>query len=125
MAEAATLEEVAPKILAAVCECLVWDLGELWRIDRAAGVLRCVEVWHKKSIEAPQFVATSRDRTFMPGIGLPGRVWSSREPTYISDVVQDANFLRVPIAAREGLHAAFGFPILLGADVLGVIEFFS
>ena len=61
----------------------------------------------------------------MPGIGLPGRVWSSREPTYIPDVVQDANFLRVPIAAREGLHAAFGFPILLGADVLGVIEFFS
>jgi PAS domain S-box-containing protein len=125
LAEAATLEEAAPKILAAVCECLVWDLGELWRIDRAAGVLRCVEVWHKKSIEAPQFVATSRDRTFMPGIGLPGRVWSSRKPIYIPDVVQDANFLRAPIAAREGLHAAFAFPILLGSEVVGVMDFLS
>src|SRR5262245_5548355 len=125
LAEAATLEEAAPKILAAVCECLVWDLGELWRIDRAAGVLRCVEVWHKKSIDAPQFVATSRARTFMPGIGLPGRVWSSREPTYIPDVVQDANFLRAPIAAREGLHAAFAFPIMLGSEVVGVIDFLS
>jgi PAS domain S-box-containing protein len=125
LAEAATLEEATRKILQAVCECLVWDLGELWRTDRAAGVLRCVEVWHKKSIEVPQFAATSRDRTFMPGIGLPGRVWSSREPTYIPDVVQDANFLRAPIAAREGLHSAFAFPILLGSEVVGVMDFFS
>jgi PAS domain S-box-containing protein len=125
LANAATLEEATPKILQAMCECLVWDLGELWRIDRAAGVLRCVEVWHKESIKAPQFVAASRDRTFMPGTGLPGRVWSSREPAYIPDVVQDSNFPRASIAAREGLHAAFGFPILLGNEVLGVMGFFS
>ena len=61
----------------------------------------------------------------MPGIGLPGRVWSNREPIYISDIVNDANFPRAPIAAREGLHAAFGVPILLGGEVLGVMEFFS
>src|SRR4029077_5487099 len=67
----------------------------------------------------------SRERTFTPGTGLPGRVWSSREPAYISDVVHDASFLRASIAAREGLHAAFGFPILLGGDVMGVMEFFS
>ena len=44
---------------------------------------------------------------------------------YIPDVVRDANFPRAPIAAREVLHAAFGFPILLGGEVLGVMEFFS
>jgi len=125
LAEAATLEEATPKILRAVCECLVWDLGALWRNDREAGVLRCVEVWHKESVEVPEFEAASRESTFTPGIGLPGRVWSSREPAYISDVVHDSNFLRAPIAAREGLHAAFGFPILLGGEVLGVMEFFS
>jgi signal transduction histidine kinase/DNA-binding response OmpR family regulator len=125
LAEAATLEEAAPKILQAVCECLVWDLGELWRTDRGAGVLRCVETWHRESIEASQFAAASRDRTFMPGIGLPGRVWSSREPAYIPDVVADSNFPRAPIAAREGLHAAFAFPIQLSNEVVGVMDFFS
>src|SRR6266850_401231 len=55
LAEAATLEDVTPKILQAVCECLLWDLGALWRIDREAGVLRCVEVWHKASVEVPHF----------------------------------------------------------------------
>ncbi len=125
LAETATLEEATPKILQAVCECLVWDLGELWRLDRVAGVLRCVEVWHKASVEVPHFEAISRDLTFLPGIGLPGRVWSSREPVYLPDVVQDSHFLRASIAAREGLHAAFGFPILLGGEVVGVMDFFS
>ena len=125
LAEAATLEEATPKILRAVCECLVWDVGALWSLDKEAGVLRCVEVWHKESIEVPEFEATSRETTFIPGIGLPGRVWFSREPMYIPDVVRDANFPRAPIAAREVLHAAFGFPILLGGEVLGVMEFFS
>jgi PAS domain S-box-containing protein len=125
LAEAATLQEATPKILQAVCECLVWDVGALWSIDREAGVLRCVEVWHKESVEVPQFEATSRESTFVPGIGLPGRVWFSREPIYIPDVVRDANFPRAPITGREVLHSAFGFPILLGGDVLGVMEFFS
>jgi PAS domain S-box-containing protein len=125
LASAATLEEATPKILQAVCECLVWDVGALWRVDREAGVLRCVEVWHTAAIDVPEFEAASRHATFPPGIGLPGRVWSAREPVYIADVVQDANFPRAPVAVREVLHAAFGLPILLGREVLGVMEFFS
>src|SRR6266540_1166400 len=125
LAEAATLQEATAKILQAVCECLVWDVGALWSLDKDAGVLRCVEVWHKESIEVPEFEAASRESTFMPGTGLPGRVWFSHEPAYIPDVVRDSNFLRAPISARDVLHAAFGFPILLGGDVLGVMEFFS
>ena len=58
-------------------------------------------------------------------MGLPGRVWADAKPVWIPDVVHDPNFPRAPIAAREGLHAAFGFPILLRGEVLGVMEFFS
>ena len=125
LAEATTIEEVTPKILQTVCEFLLWDLGALWSLDRQASVLRCVEVWHKESVKVPQFEAVRCETTFMAGIGLPGRVWSRHEPAYISDVVHDTNFPHASIAAREGLHAAFAFPILLGGDVLGVMEFFS
>jgi len=125
LAEAATVEEATPKILGAIGECLGWDVGALWRVDREAGVLRCIEVWHKRSVQVPEFESASRERTFLPGTGLPGSVWLSREPTYLPNSVNDANFPRAPIAAREGLHAAFGFPILLGGEVLGVMEFFS
>jgi PAS domain S-box-containing protein len=125
LAEAATIEEVTPRILRAMGECLGWDVGALWRVDREAEALRCVEVWHKASIEIPEFERADWQFTFNPGVGLPGRVWSSLKPAYIPDVVPDKNLPRGPIAEREGLHAAIGFPILLGSEVLGVIEFFS
>jgi len=125
LAEAATLEEATPQMLRALGECLVWDVGVLWRTDREAGVLRCVEVWHTESTAVPEFEAACRDSVFKRGVGLPGRVWFDREAAYIPDVVRDGNFPRAAIAAREALHAAFGLPILFGGDVLGVIEFFS
>src|SRR6516225_2118210 len=125
LAETAAIEEATPRILRAMGECLGWDVGALWRVEREAEALRCVELWHKASIEVPEFERASGDFTFVPGLGLPGQVWSSREPEYIPDVVPDENFPRGPSAQREGIHAAFGFPILLGREVLGVIEFFS
>jgi PAS domain S-box-containing protein len=125
LAEAATLEEATPQLLQALCECLAWDLGALWHADRQAGVLRCVAFWRRVSVEAPQFETASRAMTFGPGCGLPGSVWLNREPAYFSDFGRDANFPRTPMATAEGLRAACAFPILLGGEVLGVIEFFS
>src|SRR5206468_12021945 len=41
------------------------------------------------------------------------------------DVAADPNFPRAGVANKEGLRAAFGFPILLGSDVLAVLEYFT
>ena len=125
LVEAATFAEAAPRILQAICEALGWEHGALWTVDHGAGVLRCVEMWNVPSAEFPEFAAMSRASTFSRGVGLPGRVWATGQPAWIPDVVQDTNFPRAQIAAREGLHAAFGFPVLLRGEVLGVMEFFS
>jgi two-component system, sensor histidine kinase and response regulator len=125
LAESTSLREAAPKVLRAICETLEWEHGALWRVDPAASVLRCVEIWNAAPASFPEFEAVSRGTTFAPGVGLPGRVWSSGKPAWIPDVVRDPNFPRAPIAAREGLHGALGFPVLLGSEVLGVLEFFS
>ena len=125
LVEASTFAEAVPRILEAICEALGWQHGALWTIDRDADVLRCTEVWQSRSVRLPEFLATSRSTTFKRGVGLPGRVWATGQPAWIPDVVEDGNFPRAPIAAREGLHGAFGFPILLRGDVLSVMEFFS
>jgi PAS domain S-box-containing protein len=125
LAEAATLDEATPKILQAMCECLGWDSGSLWRIDREAGVLRHAESWHAPSFVAPQFDAAIRSSTFRPGSGILGRVWASRAPMYIPDIAQEREVRHRDAAAREGLHAALAFPILLGSEVLGVMAFLS
>jgi PAS domain S-box-containing protein len=125
LVEAATFGEAAPKILQAICEALDWEHGALWTIDRDVDALRCAEIWHHPAVQFPEFEAISRRTTFRRGVGLPGRVWATGEPAWIPDVVHDSNFPRAPIADREGLHAAFGFPILLRGEVLSVMEFFS
>ncbi len=114
-----------PKILQAICESLEWDLGEFWSVDQQAAVLRCVETWNSPAFAVPEFEAKTRQITFASGVGLPGRVWASGSPLWMTDVVEDFHFLRAEIAAQVGLQGAFGFPIKSGSETLGVITFFS
>jgi len=125
LAESASLAEAAPRILKALGETLGFDHGAVWTVDRSGTSIRCLDTWHPPSVAVPEFDAVSRATTFERAVGLPGRVWRSGEPAWIEDVVRDSNFPRAAVAAREGLHGAFGFPIKLGGTVLGVLEFFS
>ncbi|ALA60458.1 PAS domain S-box protein [Nitrospira moscoviensis] len=125
LSESRTLEEAVPKIIQAVGESLEWDLGVFWRFDKPTGTLRCLDQWKSASIEADEFVMATWRQVFKPGAGLPGRIWESGQPVWITDVAQDGNFLRAEAAAKGGLHGAFGFPIRVAGDVEGVVELFS
>ena len=125
LVEASTFAEAVPRILEAICSALDWEHGALWDIDLQNDVLRCAEIFTASPGAFPEFNAVSRSSAFPRGIGLPGRVWAGGQPVWIPDVTVDGNFPRAPVAAREGLHSAFGFPILLRGEVLGVMEFFS
>ena len=125
LAESSTVVEAAPRMLEAICNALQWEFGALWMVERRAGVLRCAATWHRSDLPFAEFESISRRTEFMTGVGLPGRVWHSRQPAWIPDVVHDQNFPRARFADRVGLHGAFGFPILRSDEVVGVLEFFS
>ncbi len=125
LAEAPSLHEAAPQILKSICETLEWVVGTVWKLDKKEGTLHCVETWHIPTANVSEFSALTRSHTFDRGIGLPGRVWQEVDALWIEDITRDPNFPRAPIASKEGLHSAFGFPILLADEVLGVLEFFS
>jgi PAS domain S-box-containing protein len=125
LVETGNFDEAAPKILQAIGEQLRWDYGTLYTVDEQENVLRCMYAWHTVGAEFPEFDAMTRQMTFAPGIGLPGSVWASGEPRWITDTSQDPSFPRLQVAASEGLHAALGLPIILGGQVVGVLEFLS
>jgi two-component system sensor histidine kinase/response regulator len=126
LAESATLDEATPRILRALCESSGWDFGAIWERDHDAGVVRCVDLWRRPGVGCDEFEAVTRQSAFPPDVGLPGRVWASEQPLWVGDVTRDDNFPRTAAAARCGLHAGFGFPILSGSgEVGGVIEVFS
>ncbi len=125
LSESSTLEQAGPRILAAICNSLEWEVADLWFLDKTANVLRHASTWHVPALAIEEFEAANRLLTFAKGIGLPGRVWASGQPVWISDLPNDPNFPRAPHATRAGLHAALAFPVQIGEELLGVLEVFS
>jgi len=125
LARATSLEGSFRQILETTCRGLGWCLGALWRVDREANVLRCADVWDGSGPPSGEFAAVSRRTSLSPGVGLPGRVWTSLEGAWIADLAEDANFPRKEAALQSGLRSAFAFPVTFGRECLGVLEFFS
>jgi PAS domain S-box-containing protein len=124
LASSLSIGDAAQALLRAICDNLEWDAGLLWSIDTVESVLRCVDVYEGPGVAIPRFAAASRALTFGRGEGLPGRVWTSGRAEFIADITGDAGFSRASVAADEDLHGAFGFPILRGDEVVGVLEFY-
>jgi PAS domain S-box-containing protein len=125
VAHAKTLPDAATGILRAICENLGWPVGALWLVEPEAERLRCLTTWGSPSTLTAGFVSATQQASFFRGVGLPGRVWESGKPTWIENVDRDRNFPRGPAARRAGLHGAFAFPMCIGNEVVGVLEFFN
>ena len=124
LAHAEGVEETLVDVLRALCETWNRDAGALWIVREQEGVLRCGGFWHSSEVRAAEFAVLTRERSFAPGVGLPGRVWASGEPAWISELARDENFPRWSAAEKGGLASGFAFPIRLGRRIDGVMEFF-
>jgi diguanylate cyclase (GGDEF)-like protein/PAS domain S-box-containing protein len=136
LAEAETVADAIPRIVQTICENLGWACGAHWRWDEKAELLRCAETWHIDAAEVTEFIATASasvneaparrgEAAGSKTGGLVRRVWIDGAPVWFPDVAREQGFRRGPIAAKAGLHSAFGFPITDGAQGLGVMEFYG
>jgi PAS domain S-box-containing protein len=125
LGEAPTLEAAGQPLLAALGEELGWDVAALWVIDTDGRRLAALASWHDPGHPVDELIRTTAAMTFVPGEGLPGRVWATGKPVWITDVLDDTNFPRAALAAEEGLHGACAFPVNKDGRLLGVIELFS
>ena len=78
LAEAATLAEAAPKILAALAGPYAWECGAFWDVDRDGRALHCVGTWPADASRFDEFLTVTRGMAFPADVGLPGRVWGAR-----------------------------------------------
>ncbi len=124
LAEATSVERAAGALLEAIGLAFGWSAGAMWLADDEGRVLEFTDGW-TESAELEAFVEQSRALTFPRGLGLPGRVWASGEPAWVSDLTMDANFPRADLAAALGLRAGVALPIYGDQGVLGALEFFA
>jgi PAS domain S-box-containing protein len=125
--EATNLEEAIQVCLDQVCAYTGFPVGHAYlTTSEATGTLVPSTLW---SLADPQRFETFRavtERTHLTsGIGLPGRVFASGSPAWISDVTDDSNFPRAQVARDLGVRAGFAGPVLVGKEVVAVLEFFA
>ena len=124
LADAHSLAEAVPRILCSLGECLGCVFAAFWRVEGNANFVRCTETWQARGVSLESFDALCRSMSLERGVGLPGRVWKSGTPAWISELQADRNFPRFEAAASVGLRSGFAFPIKIRDRGLGIMEFF-
>ena len=110
-----------------VCDFAEWPLGHLYLTEDKNGTrLIPTGIWHVRDPgKFDVFQKITVDTPLEKGVGLPGRVLASGAPEWIIDVNKDPNFPRAKLVKDIEVKAGFAFPILIGSEVVGVMEFFS
>jgi signal transduction histidine kinase/CheY-like chemotaxis protein len=122
--QAKSVENALQLALDEFCRHTGWPVGHAYLL--ADGELVTSRTWHfDDPARFEMFRRVTEATHFVPGAGLPGRVLESGEPAWISDVTKDQNFPRAKMATDLGVKGAFAFPVLVGSDVVAVLEFFS
>jgi PAS domain S-box-containing protein len=125
LAATAADEVVFGHLLAAIGESLGRDYAAWWEFSAEDAAMHCVETWRSASVHDGAFESLSRRTVLEPGTGLPGRVFATGEPAWISDVTVDPNFPRSASAELAGLRSGFAFPVQSARGALGAIEMFA
>ena len=127
ISEASDFNSALEVILRQVCETIDWDFGEAWVPNQDGTVLEYSQSIYAKNPGLEEFRQQSSQIIFATNIGLPGRIWSSKQPEWLEDVSTESSpvFQRSQIAAKFGLKAAFGVPIFFNEQVLAVLVFFK
>ena len=125
--ESSSADDVLTLALTHICETTGWPLGHVYLANplHRGKELVPTEVWYGDAASSKAFRDATRTTSLQNGIGLPGRVLSTRRPIWIPDVSEDTNFPRAESAQKAGIVAAFAFPVLVKKEVAAVFEFFS
>ncbi|MFQ5542954.1 MAG: EAL domain-containing protein [Nitrospiria bacterium] len=125
--EASTVEKAMQVVVDQVCEHTGWSIGHVYLMSPADGTeLYSTDIWH---LENPTHFQPFRDITeqtrFASGIGLPGRVLSEKKLCWVRYEGVDTALPRSKHLVETGVKVGFAFPVWIGKEIVGVLEFFS
>ncbi len=123
LTESASIGAAFPKLLQCVCEGIGAELGELWRVDPASGVLRWAGAWHTPCLGVEGLDVIGHEASLSLDEGLPGRVWARGKPEWVGELSQTACGLIA--VATPPLRQALAFPVVSSGTVSGVLAFYS
>ena len=125
--EANSVEEAFRAALARVCRFPNWEAGHVFlRSSTVPEELVDTEIWSGQRLTRyRRLMAATKDTVLRANEGPLGEVISTRQSVWLADLAADATFNRGAEAASAGLATLAACPVLVGNEVVAVIELFS
>ncbi|MBV8982571.1 MAG: EAL domain-containing protein [Acidimicrobiia bacterium] len=125
--EAGSVEHALRSCVNAVREHIGWALGHVMMVDPSGDFVYSAGVWSfdQEGEGLRRFRAASESVRLPRGQLLPGRVLSDGRPVWLADFMSQRDFTRGEAAERAGFKTALAFPVLVGSDIVAVVELFS
>ncbi|MGM0576729.1 MAG: ATP-binding protein [Myxococcota bacterium] len=119
---ATSSEEALQEVVDEVCRWIGWPVGHAYVVRE--DVLEPTAIVHvEDGLDVRRFFLQTAGTTMAFGEGFVGRVAAERRPLWDDDVSRDPEFLRR--TASCALRSGFAAPVLVGDEVVAVLEFFS
>ncbi|MCZ4499412.1 MAG: chemotaxis protein [Marmoricola sp.] len=99
-----------------------WAYGSFWKIDEADNKLHFIQ---ESGDAGPEFRKVTLEASFAEGVGLSGRAWKTRDLFFTQDIGEMTDCVRAPVAQRVGVKSGVCFPIVVGGQVIGTMDFFA
>ncbi len=127
LSRAESYRKAMTTVLRKACIGAGWDFAESWIASRDGSILKPGPAWPRVKASLHPFLEASRRIGFPRGVGLPGRVFLSKEPQWMPDVTSAprGQFSRQSAARAAGLRAALAIPVCAGPDIFAVLVFYA
>jgi signal transduction histidine kinase/CheY-like chemotaxis protein len=125
--EASDIHEALQFAVDRICAHTQWPVGHAYlQMPEDSGAWVSTEIWHVDELArfAAFQQATQRFR-LVPGVDLIGRVVVHAKPAWSDEIRTDPTFGRAQAAKQAGLQVGVACPLLMGKEVVGVLEFFA
>jgi signal transduction histidine kinase len=121
--DASAIEPALGAAIVYICAHTRWPVGHAYLTDPISGELRATGVWYLE--DEARFGAFRQATEQRGALGLPTRVIEAGEAAWVADVAIEPDFSRAEVAIGAGLRSGFAFPVLMGMQTVGALEFFS
>lgn len=125
--KADTFEEAVEFVLRRVSEHNGWCFGHVFvPLENSPEELRPLNVYYEKApARFAPFCAAMLNTTVRRGYGLPGQVYATGKPSWTNNVAADFRARKVQATDTVDVKTGVAFPVLVGSDVVAVLEFFA
>ena len=138
--EVDSLEDAACEVMRLFARRRGWKHAELWLASKGKGMRdgtgqqdvvltfgRCVRSHNigSRHDSLEEFSKESEAYTFRDKEGVPGRVWSSMRPEWVSGLSDLKNFRRASLARKYGLKVCLALPVTITGKIEAVLCFYD